>query len=159
MYTLMRKRFKTKKEIDSIYANTNKSKEPFSEKIMTKSVVTLTENTKKDIEEIVKIKNIVDKYIPNDFLSKHPSIISISGRCRKKELLYLRHICTKIAYDNHFGITAIGIVLYRGDHSVVHRNSKSCMNLIETDEQFKELYLTILKEYNDSRIIEHTNSE
>ena len=139
-----------------------------------RGVVILKKRTQDDILALQKLKDIVDKFIPTKFIQKYPDFNTIDSKCRKKELINLKHIFLKIAFDDRFSPVSIGYVLYRGDHSVIYKNLKTCNNLIQVYPEFKELYLTISKEYNqlklnelinnfkesnDSRIFEYTNTE
>lgn len=68
--------------------------------------------------------------------------IEIQSDCRKKEIVYLRKIYCMIASDYGYTLVNIGKSLNR-DHSTVIHSLKSGYDLLETDEEFRNLYIDV----------------
>lgn len=100
----------------------------------------ITLNKPENIETKINLPLLQIKNKVQDFNKKY----RIDSASRLQELVFLRKIYCMVATDYKHTCTSIGRSLNR-DHSTVLHNVKSGYNLLETDNEFRELYIKVTK--------------
>ena len=96
-----------------------------------------------------KLDGFFTKFLP----IKYGETLQLQSSQRMREIVELRSIFCFMAKNMKYSLKNIGFHLGKRDHTTVLHGLKIFRNLLETDEGFRQKYLTIQK-----YIIEQTNS-
>ena len=124
-------------------------KNKFEKKIGYKPNVYITKNKETTFFSLDEIEKIINNFIP-EHIKKEYKVNSITFFTRKREVCDLRHIFCLIAKNMGYTLMNIGNYLYKRDHTTVINSCKKCINLINTDECFEELYNKITEIINEN---------
>jgi hypothetical protein len=88
-----------------------------------------------------ELEEIFEPYLPTISGKR----LSLRDKARNREIVELRQIFCSIARQMKYSLKSIGSHVGGRDHTTVIHNTTTCNHLVETDEQFKIKYLTIIK--------------
>lgn len=119
--------------------------ELFNEKIgYFPTVITARNITKQECKVLTlfTLEDYFEPYLP----SLEGNVIKLGAKCKVRPITELRYIFCYIAKVMNYTLKEIGWHLGERDHTTVIHALSSFRNLYETEENFKSLYHTIIKE-------------
>ena len=93
------------------------------------------------IMALEELEEIFEPYLPTIQGKK----LSLKDKARNREIVELRQIFCSVARQMKYSLKTIGGHVGGRDHTTVIHSTTACNQLVETDEQFKIKYLTIIK--------------
>jgi hypothetical protein len=131
-------------------------KEKFKEKLGYRPVVLTRVEVGNDhvptmtLDELI---NYFDPFLPDHFGKK----LTLHTKCRKRELVELRMMFFYLARSMKYNLGTIGDKLGGRDHTTVIHGVNTFVDLMETNEQFREKFqkiLTHIKENHESSALD-----
>lgn len=102
--------------------------------------VQVDSNYRLPLMNLQSLHDMFDPFLPYRYERK----LTLKSKCRYRELVELRNIYCFLARTMGYSLAAVGESLGNRDHTTVIHNVACFKNLMETDESFRQKYLTIL---------------
>lgn len=135
-------------------------KEKFQEKMGYRPVVLTRVEVGNDYVPVMTLDELIsyfDPFLPTHFGKK----LTLNDRCRKRELVELRMMYFYMARSMRYNLGTIGDKLGGRDHTTVIHGVNTFVDLMETNEQFRNKFQQILnhiKENHESSTLDEFDS-
>jgi hypothetical protein len=134
--------------------------EKFYSKVGYFPVVITDKGSNKD-GTIILTLNELEKYFDPYLDTIKGQRLKLSSKNRARSLVELRNIFCHIAKSMGYSLKFIGKYIGGRDHTTVIHNIRTCVNLCQTDDNFRNKYQTIIynikKDYDESSAMDNTN--